>query len=81
MQRGEQEEINQFGEFAKKNSNLLTKVPAPKRKANRILAPNTNYWGLICKAQEMVDVEINPVDVNSNEEGIKIKETGKQMDI
>jgi hypothetical protein len=29
---------------------------------------------LICEAQEMVNVEINPIDVNNNEEGIEIDE-------
>ncbi len=81
MHRGEQEEINQFGEFAEQNSNLLTKVPAPKRKASRISALDTSYWGLICEAQEMVNVEINPIDVNNNEEGIEIDEIRRQMDI
>jgi hypothetical protein len=50
MQRGEQEEMNQFREFAKENFNLLVEVPAPKKKVSRISAPDTNYWGLICKA-------------------------------
>jgi hypothetical protein len=36
-----------------------------------------DYWGLICEAQEMVDVEINPIDESSNEEDIEIEETGK----
>jgi len=79
MQRGEHEEINQFGEFAKGNFNFLAKEPAPKRKANRISTPNTNYSGLICEAQEMVDAKINPIDGNSNEEDIEIEET--KMDI
>jgi hypothetical protein len=30
---------------------------------------------LICEAQEMVDVELNPIDVNSSEEDIEIEET------
>jgi hypothetical protein len=32
---------------------------------------------LICEAQVMVDVEINPIDVSNNEEDIEIEETGK----
>jgi hypothetical protein len=79
--RGEHEKINQSGEFAIRNLNLLVGVPASKRKANRILEPYINYWGLICEAQEMVDAKINPIDVSSNEEDIEIKEIGKQMDI
>jgi hypothetical protein len=50
-------------------------VLAPKRKANRISALDTDYWGLICEAQAMVDAEINPIDVSSNEEDIEIEET------
>jgi len=56
MQKEDKEEINQSGEFAKKNSNLLAKVPALKRKAKRYSIPDTNYWGLICELHEMVDV-------------------------
>jgi hypothetical protein len=81
MQKGEQEEINPFGEFAKENSNLLAKVFAPKRKANRASTPNIDYCGLIHKAQEMVDIEINPIDVNSNEKDNETNEIGKHMDI
>jgi hypothetical protein len=81
MQRGEHEEINQFGEFVEENFNILVEVPTPKRKANRISTLDIDYWGLICKAQEMVDVEINPIDVSSNEDDIEIEETGKHMDI
>jgi hypothetical protein len=32
---------------------------------------------LICEAQEMVDVEINPIDVSNSEEDIEIDEIGK----
>ncbi len=81
MQRGKQEEINQFGEFAEKYFYLLAKVPIPRRKASRISTLNTEYWGLICEAQEMVDVELNPIDVSSSEKDIEIEKTGKQMDI
>jgi len=81
MENEKYEEINQCGEFAKENSNILAKVFAPKRKANRISTPDTDYWGLICEAQVMVDVKINPIDVNSSEEDIEIKETGKRIDI
>ncbi len=81
MQRGEHEEINQFGEFVEENFKPSAKVPTPKRKVNRISAQDTSYWGLICKAQEMVDAKINPVDVSNSEEDIEIKEIGKQMDI
>jgi hypothetical protein len=55
MQKEDQEEINQSGEFAEENSNLLTKVPTLKRKAKRYAILDTNYWGLICKPHEMVD--------------------------
>jgi hypothetical protein len=55
MQKQDQEEINSSGEFSKENSNLLTKVPAPKRKAKRSSILDTNYWGLICELHEMVD--------------------------
>jgi hypothetical protein len=58
----------------------LVEVPAPKRKSNRILTLDANYWGLICEAHEMVDAKINPIDVSSNEKDIKIEETMKQMD-
>jgi hypothetical protein len=75
MQREEQEKINYFGEFVEENSNFLVEVSTPKRKANRILAPKNDYWGLICEAQAMVDAKINPIDVSSNEEDIEIKET------
>jgi hypothetical protein len=50
---GKHEEINPFGEFAKENSNLSTELRAQKKKGASI--PDTNYWGLICKAQKMVD--------------------------
>ncbi len=81
MQRGEHEKINPFGEFAKENSNLLVEVLAPKRKAKRALIPDTNYWGLICDVQEMVDTEINPTDISNNEEDNDVEDIRKQMDI
>ncbi len=43
MQRGEQEEINQFGELAEENFDILVEVLVPKRKASRISALDTNY--------------------------------------
>jgi hypothetical protein len=46
-----------------------------------ILAVDTDYWGLICEASEMVDVEINPINVSNNEKDIEIEKTRKHMDI
>jgi len=81
MQREEHEEINLFREFVEENFNFLAEIFALKRKVNRVSAPDTEYWGLICEAQKMVDEEINPTDVNSSEDNNEIEETGKQMDI
>jgi hypothetical protein len=77
IQRGEHEKFNPSGEFAKENSNILIEVPAPKKKANRALALDIDYWGLICKAQEMVDAKINPIHVSSSEEDNEIEEIGR----
>jgi hypothetical protein len=81
MQREEHEEINLFKEFAEENFNFLVEVSTPKRKANRVSALDTDYSGLICEAQEMVDAKINPIDVSSSEDNNEIEETWKQMDI
>jgi hypothetical protein len=81
LQREEQEEINPSGEFAEENSNLLAEAPTPKRKAKGASIPYDDYWGLICKAQEMVDADVNSIDVSNSEEDNGVEETGKQMDI
>jgi len=81
MQREEHEEINLSREFVEENFNFLAEIFALKRKVNRVSALDTEYWGLICEAQKMVDEEINPTDVNSSEDNNEIEETGKQMDI
>jgi hypothetical protein len=60
---------------------FLAKVLVPKRKAKRASILDTDYWGLICKAQEMVDAELNPIDVSNSEEDNGVKGTGKHMDI
>jgi len=36
-------------------------APTPKRKTKRASILDVNYWGLICKAQEMVDAEMNSI--------------------
>ncbi len=81
MQREKHDEINQFGEFVEENSNVLVEVLARKKKASRISAPYIDYWGMIYEAHVMVDAEVNPIDVSSNEEDMEIEEIRKQMDI
>jgi len=65
------------GEFAEENPNLLIKAPIPKRSAKGAPIAYADYWGLVCKAPEMVDAEMNSIDVNNNEEDIGVDETGK----
>jgi hypothetical protein len=69
------------GEFVEENSNLFAEAPTPKRKAKRASILDTDYWGLICEAQEMVDAKMNPIDVSNSEEDNGVEETRKHMDI
>ncbi len=74
-QKEEQEEINLSGGFVKENFNLLVEVPAPKRNAKRASILDTNYWRLICEAQEMVDAKMNPIDVSNSEKDNGVEKT------
>jgi hypothetical protein len=81
MQREEHEEVNPSGEFAEENSNLLTKAPIPKRRAKRASITDVDYWGLVCKVQEIADAEMNSIDVSNSEKDNGMEKTWKQMDI
>jgi hypothetical protein len=59
----------------------LAEVLTPKKEVNRASTLDTDYWGLICEAQEMMDAKIKPIDVSSNKKDNEVKEIGKQMDI
>ncbi len=62
-----------------KKFNLLAEVPTLERKVSRISTLDIDYWGLICKAQVMVNAKINPINVNNNEKDIEIEEIRKHM--
>jgi hypothetical protein len=72
-----QEGVNLSGEFAKKNSNLLAEALIPKRRAKGASIIDVDYWGLFCKAQEMVDAEMNSIDVSNIEEDNGVDKIGK----